>query len=169
MKENTMKKQWIALMTVALCFGLAATVLAADNDGATVTYEVTAINELDISGNPGNMTVSTATAGSQPEAVTDATTTYAITTNGTNKKITAELDTAMPTGTTLKVNLAAPSVGISAGQVTLSTSAADVVTGITEVVDSAKTISYELGATVDAGVVGSATKTVTFTIADGAA
>ena len=165
-----MKNRWFALMTLAFCFGLAGAAFAVDDneDAATVTYEITAINALDVSGNPGNLTVSTATAGAQPDAVTDATTTYAITTNGTDKKITAALDTGMPHDTTLTVTLAAPSVGSSAGAVVLSTEAADVVTGITEVVDSGKTITYELDATVAAGIVGSGSKTVTFTITDGA-
>lgn len=162
-----MKKGWFAAMTAVLCIGLAGTALADESDGASVTYEVTAINELDVSGNPGNMTVTTATAGEQPDAVTDSSTTYAITTNGTNKKITAVLDGDMPDETTLSVTLTAPNGGTSAGQVTLSSAAADVVTGITEVAENGKNITYELDAEVGAGIVGSASKTVTFTIADG--
>jgi hypothetical protein len=128
---------------------------------------VTAINELSVSGNPGALTVNAATAGSQPDAVTDATSSYAITTNGTNKKITAALDTAMPAGVTLSLTATAPTVGSSPGKVALSASAADVVTGITQVADGdGNTLTYELAATVAAGVVESASKTVTLTISN---
>jgi len=139
----------------------------ADSDTQTVTYEVQAINEIAVSGDPGALIVSTATAGSEPDEVTDATTTYDITTNGTGKKITGAIDTAMPANTTLKINLAAPTGGTSAGDVALTVVAADLVTGITTLAETAKTITYKFSATVAAGVVASASKTVTLTIADG--
>lgn len=153
-------------VAVTLGLGLCAGAYAGNTANQTVGYEVTAINELSISGNPGNLVVNTAVAGSQPTDATEATTTYNITTNGTNKKITAQLDTAMPANTTLKVALTAPAVGSSAGEVTLSATAADLVTGVTQVIGSGLSIAYRLQATVAAGVVGAATKTVTFTIAD---
>jgi len=142
-------------------------VLAGASATQDITYEVTAINEISVSGDPGNLTVSTATAGSQPDAVTDSSTTYSITTNETGKKITAAIDTAMPANVTLSLTATAPSVGTSAGKQPLSDSAADVVTGITQVAESGIGLSYELDATVTAGVVESASKTVTLTIADG--
>ncbi|QTQ38918.1 Uncharacterized protein ToN1_48240 [Aromatoleum petrolei] len=132
-----------------------------------MTYEVTAINELSVSGNPGALTISSATAGSAPTAVSDATTTYAITTNQSTRKITAAIDTAMPSGVTLKANLAAPTGATSAGAVTLGAVAVDAVTGISTLNESGKTITYSLEATTAAGVVTSASKTVTFTIAAG--
>jgi hypothetical protein len=133
----------------------------------TVTYEVTAINEISTSGNPGALIVNSATAGSAPTDATDASTTWAVTTNQTGAKITAAIDTAMPAGTTLKVNLAAPTGASSLGAVTLSTVAVDAVTGITQLNESAKTVEYTLSATAAAGVVASASKTVTFTITGG--
>lgn len=125
-----------------------------------------AINEISVSGNPGALTVDSATAGSQPDADTDASSSYAITTNGTGKKITAALDTAMPAGLTLSLTAASAS-GTSGGKLTLSDSAADVVTGLTQVAEPTQSLTYELAATVSAGVVASATKTVTLTIVDG--
>jgi len=79
-------------------------------------------------------------------------------------KITAKIDTNMPTGLTLMVNLGAPSVGDSAGDVALSTTAASVVTGISQVAGSS-TITYTLSAT-PAAEVGSGSRTVTFTLTD---
>jgi len=66
------------------------------------------------------------------------------------------------------LNLAAPGSGTSAGAVTLGATDKDVVTGITQVAASGKSISYSLAATVAAGVVASSTKTVTLTLTDGA-
>jgi hypothetical protein len=149
------------LLAAGLC-------LAGNTTTQTVTFEVQAIDEIAASGDPGALVVYTATAGSEPDVATDNTTTYAITTNGTNKKITGEIDVAMPANTTLEVNLAAPTGGTSAGSVSLSASAADLVTGITQRAESGLTITYSLTATVSAGIVASDTRTVTLTLTAGA-
>jgi hypothetical protein len=164
MKNQSMGK--LGTLFIVLMLGAGA-LFAADSITQTVTYEVTPINEISVSGSPGALTVNAATAGSEPDQVSDTTTTYAITTNGTSKKITGVLNTAMPTGMTLKVNLVAPTGGTNIEDVTLTNVAADLVTGITEVAESAKAITFKLNATVLAGVVESANKTVTLTIADG--
>ena len=165
-RRMKMRKLFAIMLGVGLCLGFTGMAMAGDNDNQTVGYEVSAINELAVSGNPGAMNVSAATAGSQPDAVTDTSTSFAITTNTATdgKKITAVLDTAMPANTTLKITLAAPSGGTSAGEITLTASAQDVVTAIDGVASSGHQISYELDATVAAGVVSSANKTVTLTI-----
>jgi hypothetical protein len=144
----------------------AVNAFAANNVPQTITYQVTAINEISVSGNPGALIVNTAVAGSQPTAATDATTTYGITTNNSSKKITGAINTAMPANTSLKVTLAAPTGGSSAGQVTLTASAQDLVTGIATLAQSGLAISYEFSATLAAGVIASSQKTVTLTIAD---
>jgi len=166
-----MRKRLSTIMAIAAVLGMLFIVgpaMAGDNAGQTVGYEVSPINELAVSGDPGTLNVSTATAGSEPDADSDNTTTYAITTNcGTDaKKITAVLDTAMPANTTLKITLAAPEGATSEGAITLTASAQDVVTAIDAVASSGHEISYELDATVAAGVVASANKTVTLTIVD---
>ncbi len=132
----------------------------------TVTFEVQAINEISVSGNPGNLVISTATAGSDPDDATDNSTSYSITTNESSKKITGSIDAAMPANTTLKVNLTAPTGASSAGSVTLSTTAADLVTGIATLAESGLTITYTFSATVSAGVVASDSRTVTLTLTD---
>ncbi len=158
------------LATIAVLVLLAGSLnfaYAATSATQTVTYEVQAIDEISVSGNPSAMIISSATAGSQPTAVTNATTSYSITTNGTTKKITGKINTAMPANTSLKVTLAAPTGGTSAGQVTLTTTDQNLVTGIGTLAESGKTITYEFSATISAGVVSSATKTVTLTVTDG--
>lgn len=163
-----MKKLITGLAVLVLVFVMGGLVLGANTAQQTVTYEVTAINEVSVSGDPGNLVVNTATAGSQPTADTDATTTWAITTNESTKKMTGSINTAMPANTTLEVNLTAPTGGTSQGDVTLSTTAADLVTGISTVAESGLTITYTLSATISAGVVAQAQKTVTLTLTDGA-
>ena len=156
-------------LVVALAVLMLATTagMASNQVNQTVTYEVSAINEISVSGNPAALTVNTATAGSEPDADTDTTTTYSITTNGTGKKITGVLNTAMPSDVTLKVHLTAPTGGTSADDTTLTAVAADLVTGVTELAEAGIGIEYILSATVTAGVVASAQKTVTLTVADG--
>lgn len=155
------------LAALSLLVVVATTRSQAQTATQTATYSVSAINQLSVSGNPGALTVSAATAGSAPTDATDATTTYAITTNESTRKITAAINTSMPAGVLLKVALAAPTGGTSAGTVTLGTIAADVVTGISLLNESGKSITYTLSATSAAGVVESASKTVTLTIIAG--
>jgi hypothetical protein len=155
----------------AAAVAVAATAFAAADASAqtatqTVSYEVTSVNEISVAGSP-SLVINNATAGS---GLTSASAggTYSITTNETNRKITAELDSNMPTGVTLSVTLTAPTGGSSAGAVNLSTTAVDVVTDVSNVNQSGLSITYGLSATVAAGVVSAANKTVTYTITAGA-
>jgi hypothetical protein len=128
---------------------------------------VSAINELSVSSPTVSLTVSAATAGSAPTAASDSSTSYAITTNESNRKITGILNTAMPSGVSLSASLAAPSGGTSLGAVVLTESAQDLVTGISTLNATGKAITYNLSATSAAGVVPSASKTVTLTVTAG--
>ena len=132
----------------------------------TVTFAVDAINQIALSGSP-SLTISTATAGSQPTSATSTGATWAVTTNTTNAKVTAALDSDMPAGLTLKVNVAAPSVGTSAGAVALNAAGVDVVTGVTKVAESGLAVTYTLDATVAVGVVASGSRIVTYTVTGG--
>lgn len=131
----------------------------------TVTFEVSAINLITVTGSP-TLVVAQASAGGAPSSVTNNSTSYSITTNETNKKIQASLNNLMPDNVTLQVSLATPGTGSSAGTKTLTTSPQDVVTGITPV-NGSGAISYTLTATAAAGTVASQTRIVTFTIVSG--
>jgi hypothetical protein len=131
-----------------------------------VTIEVQAINELAFTGSP-SLVISSASAGSAPTSAT-ANATYAITTNESNRKITAQLDADLGSELTLTANLAAPSGATSAGATALGLTAQDVVTGINPVNASGLNVTYTLTATAAAGVVSAATHTVTYTITAGA-
>ena len=156
----------LTLLGAAL-IALGVTAYAGPTATQTVTYEVSAINELSVSAATASLTVNSATAGSAPSAVTDSTTTYAVTTNETNRKITGSINSNMGSGVTLSVTLGAPTGATSTGKQALSTVAADLVTGISALNETGKSITYELAATTAAGVVPSATKTVTLTITAG--
>jgi hypothetical protein len=167
-----MKKRLSTIMAILLALSMvfiAGPLMAGDSARQTVSYEVNAINDISVSGDPAAMNVSTATAGSEPDEVSDATTTYAITTNaGTGpKKIMASINTPMPDGVTLKINLAAPTGATSSGDIDISNAitAVDVVTAINSIAESGKTITYKLSATLAASEV-SDSKTVTLTIVD---
>lgn len=156
-----------ALSFAAVALAFAAATGEASAQTQTVSFSVDAVNQMSVSGNPGALAISSATAGSALNSASDASTTWAVTTNQTGTKVTAAIDLAMPTGVTLKVNLAAPTGATSAGPVALGTLAADVVTGITKLEESGKVITYTLSATTAAGVVASSTRTVTYTVVAG--
>ncbi len=120
---------------------------------------------LSVSGNPAAMTVSVATAGLQPLAVSDNSTTYsALTVVLLPKKITAQINSDMPTGTTLTITLAPTTGATSAGAVALDNVARDVLTNMTNTILETKAITYQFSATAAAGVITSKTRTVTLTL-----
>ena len=160
-----MKIKALSFAAAALAFAAATGEASAQTQ--TVSFSVDAVNQMSVSGNPGALAINAATAGSGLNSVSDASTTWAITTNQTGTKVTAAIDQAMPAGVTLQVNLAAPTGASSAGNVALGTTAADVVTGITKLNESGKAITYTLSATTAAGVVESTTRTVTYTVIAG--
>ena len=163
-----MKRLLIVLMLTGFVFGISGLAVAGNSATQTVTYEIQAINELSVTGNPGALIISTATAGFEPDFYIDNSTAYAISTNcGDNtKKITAAIDTDMPTGVTLMISLIAPAGATAPVEGVLSTSAVDVVTGIDAVASGGQQVIYKLTATASAGVVASASKTVTLTLTD---
>lgn len=131
-----------------------------------VRFEVTAVNQIGVSGAPAPLAITTATAGSSLTSVTAGGSSLAVTTNESNKKITAALDQPLPGGVTLEVALTAPSGASSASFVSLSTLGADLVTGISATNAASLPLTYRLSATPQA-TVGVQTRTVTYTIVSG--
>lgn len=130
-----------------------------------VTMAVSAISQIAITGAAPTLTINSVSGGILSTSSTGIT--YSITTNERNKKITGSIDTTMPANTTLSVNLAAPSTAVSAGNVNLSTTAADLVTSISTLVSAGLPLTYTFSATPSAGTISSFTRTVTFTVVDG--
>ncbi len=154
-------------ITITLIALLALAALPAAMATQTLSYQVAAINELTVSGSPQPLIINTADAGSEPTSVTDASTTYAITTNGGNnsRKITAQLDSDMPTGLTLCITLSGPAgADTPPTNVVLTTTPANVVICINSVAQNGLTITYTLSAAATVGVVNPAIKTVTLII-----
>ena len=160
-----MKIKTLALSALAMAVALpASTAVAANTDSHAVTVTVSAINEVAITGGAVSLTISTATAGSEPDAASDsATADLAWTTNEASKKITVESDLATP-NFSLQVTAGTVSGGTSAGAVSVSNVATDFVTGIGTTVGSCD-LEYSASATAADGT-GSDAHTITYTLTD---
>ena len=149
----------LGLTVAALIFALAIPTLALNNHDVTVT--ISAVNEISVTGAP-SLTVSTATAGQDLDDDVDLVTCdLSWTTNAANKKITVA--TTLAPSVTLKVVAVAPTAGSAAAEVTLSTTAADFITGIGKTFGTSD-ITYTLAASVTDAIVTNETITVTYTI-----
>jgi len=161
-----MSKSTIFLTIGAIVAFAAVNTASAQTATQTVTFEVTAINQISVVGAP-SLVINTATAGSAPTSVTASANSWSVTTNQITAMITAIIPSAMPTGLTLSANLIAPAGATSTGLTALSTTAVNVVTGITKLNSAALGLTYQLDATAAAGVVISGTRVVTYTITGG--
>jgi hypothetical protein len=157
-----MKRSFMAVLLGAA----AAASASAQTANQTVTMQIDAINLISVAGTP-SLAISAAVAGGAPTSVTSTGNTWAVTTNQSSAKITASIPTDMPTGVTLSANMGNPSGATSAGYQGLSTTAVDLVTGITKLNETGLTLSYKLDATSAAGTLTSTTRVVTFTITGG--
>lgn len=153
-------------LTLALSIICLAGSASAQTATQSVSIAVNPINQIAFTGSP-SLTITTAAAGSNPTSVSDASATWAVTTNQTGAKITASIASALPAGVTLSVALAAPAGGSSAGSQALGVTAVDVVTSITKLAQGGLGVTYTLGATAAAGVVASTSRVVTYTITGG--
>lgn len=150
----------LALAVLVWCHGAEA----AQYGTAVVTFNVQQISEISFTGSP-TLTINSAVAGQEPQPVTDNTARYAISTNGSNMRITAQINKPTPPNTLLEIMLAAPGSGTSAGYVPLSTTPAVVVSGIGPVASGSRVVWYRFSATTQAGVV-SDSFTVTLTLSE---
>ena len=88
--------------------GLVPERLLAQTATQTVTFSVMPTSRTIVSGTARPIIVRTTTAGRVPISASDGGSSYAITTNESNQKISASLDAPMPHGVVLAVSLAAP-------------------------------------------------------------
>ena len=159
MKQNHALTRVLSLVGLLSFCGM---VWAGNTANHTVTVTVSTINELSITGGNFTLTINAATAGSNPTDATDNTTTdLNWTTNVASKKITVATSLASPTFT-LKVVAQTVSGGTAAAEVTLSTTAADFVTGISTTIGTCD-LSYTAQATAAQGT-GSDAHVVTYTL-----
>ncbi len=139
---------------------------SAQSTTQNLTINIVAINEISVSGGAHTMTINTATAGQAPDDVVWGTT-WAITTNQTGAKVVVSIGSDMPTGVSLKVNMAEPTNASSAGEVALTSIPQELVTGITKLNEGNLDLTYTASATTGAGVQ-SVSRTVTYTVTSGA-
>jgi hypothetical protein len=143
------------LVAVAWVIGLALSAVS-----------TTGAQTLSVSGSPAALKITTAVAGSPPNAAVNTATTYTVKAKKANqpRKITAQLNTLMPGGTTLTIDLTPVGTSTGMGPVNLTTAAQDLVVDITNTSNKTGAISYTFSATSAAGVIPSSTRTVTFTL-----
>lgn len=163
------------LMLLLAVLLVAAAGQAQVTDDQTVTLTVSEIAEIAVSGNI-SMTISgTGTAGTQPTDPTDSSSTlqYTSTVDGTNvRAITAEISAgSVPSGTSLDLDASSfgANEGSSAGPITLSGTAANLITGIGSVATGATGPTLDYTWSIDdmtALVIGTDPVTVTFTLLD---
>ena len=126
---------------------------------------------ITVSGNPGLQRVSAAIAGSEPTApAPDASRTFTVTTPSVagNQKyqILMSMNANMPANVTLTATLGVPpgSQGVSTGAITLDVTPRALLTSLKKNITGTASITYQLTATVAAGVVPLTSRTVTFTV-----
>ncbi|MDN3505559.1 MAG: hypothetical protein P0S95_08295 [Rhabdochlamydiaceae bacterium] len=89
-------------------------------------------------------------AGSEPQSAEDSTS-YNITTNQDNMKITGRLSDSIPAGSFLETSLEAPSGASSTGYQSLSTTDVNLVTAISEVAETNLPLNLRYTSKVSAG------------------
>ncbi len=177
--KNTIRSLIVLLSVFFVAAGLYA---ASDTATQSVTMTVSEIAVLDVTANPGTLTIAAPGTGGETPADPSDNSTYAQYTStvgaGQSRAITAEIGggDSTPAGTTLTLG-AAPSgntnEGSTAGTVTLSSTAQNVVTGVgscatgTGATDGAQlTYTLVIGTMTDLVAGASETATVTLTLTD---
>lgn len=137
----------------------------------SVEYQVDPISVIQLSGAPPKLTITAAQAGSAPTAVSNATTTWAVTNNVPGMKVVGELGGgALPLGVSLYATLQAPTSGgtsSTGAQKLINGTAKDLITGIGLVNQGNLTVTWQLEALTVAGVVSAGSRQVTLTILSG--
>jgi len=166
-EEPSMKRLISIVLTVVIMLSFAAVGMA-QTDNHNVVITVNSISLLAVSGGDVNLTVSTATPGSDLDAATDNSTTLLWTTNQNGRKVTVALNTAYSAGITLEVQASGISgfgsnTGTALGNITIGTTASDVINTISRTFAHC-TLTYTATASVSAGNIASESRQVTYTI-----
>ncbi len=131
----------------------------------TLSLEVRPISKIAVSGNPNALVITTAQAGSDLTTVQDENTTYSVTTNLDNMKIVASINSQMPSGTKLLMQMRSTK-GTSRGVIDISNalSPLDLVAGIGRGNDQNQSISYVFAAEAHVAEIPSESRVVTLTL-----
>ena len=173
-----MRNVKIALAVLALGFAVAGLAGAASTATQSLTMQVGTIGVISTTGNPSTLTVAAPASGGATPTSGTSTTTYAQYTStvpsGQTRKITVAwgASDAAPAGCALRLT-ATPNggtnQGASAGTVTMSSTAQDLVTTIKSCATgtgstSGAQLSYSLDVTDATALIAAATKTATVTL-----
>ena len=160
---RTISTTFIILLTVAI----SAPVFAQASATQVLTLEVKAVNKIAVTGNPMPLVINDIPAGLESATVSDYSTKYDVTTNMENMKIAASINSALPDGMQLMLDLGSQQGSIT-GMVDVSnaTTPVNVVTGIQRGSDAGQTIGYVFKAFASAGMMSSDARVVTLTITE---
>lgn len=147
-----LKKLTVFLFTLLFIITVPLFVNAGDTATQNLNLIVEAINEISLSQSSVDLLVTASEAGLMPDRVIDSTTTMAYSTNETNRKITAQLDKALPNGIYMLLEVTTNDA-TSAGEVSLTSDPVDIITGISNVAESGKTVTYQVNADMNAAPV----------------
>jgi hypothetical protein len=153
-------KNIISKALVVLALG-DVTAFAADNANQQLHFQVQPFVNITLADASLNLVISSIPLGGQGEAT--ASSSYALVNNKLDQKITASLDSAMPTATTLSLTAGAPAGATAAGAVTLSATAVDVASNVDRVNESGISLAYTFNAT-EAAATDAFVRTVTYTV-----
>jgi hypothetical protein len=153
----------ITVLAIAAAGETAQAQAQLDSTAQTVNMSVSTINKISFAASV-SLNIASGTAGTA--LTTTASSTYDIISNDSLVKITAALDSDMPTGSALSVNLTAPTSATSAGRRTLSTTPVELVTGIHPISETAIPLTYTFDA--DVNTPATLTRVVSYVLIQGA-
>lgn len=162
--ENFIKKSCLTASFFMAIFGIQSLQASCSSTATqTLTINVNASSSIAVSGNPNTLIVSCIDPTTGQSSWTDSSTTYDVATNLADQQITAQLDSNLPTGLTLRLNMVAPPGGATNTPIFLDNTSQSVVAGISNVSATGLAIYYTLYGTATTPV-GTYTRTVTLTI-----
>ncbi|MDP2887084.1 MAG: hypothetical protein Q8P51_18920 [Ignavibacteria bacterium] len=154
-------------LSLAICLLIPLVALAQTGSSVvqTLNIEVKPITKIAVSGNPGALYITDASAGSDVLSVSDNNSNYSMMTNLDNMKIVASINNPMPEGTRLMMRLES-SKGSSNGFVDVSSamSPVEVVTALGKGSDLNQSITYTFAANASIGQINVDSRVVTLTL-----
>jgi hypothetical protein len=142
---------------------MAPSAVGAQTATQAVTFSVVSSSMVTI----GNLAATSREAVAPRTSAKVAVASYAVATNENDQKITASLDESVPQAMSLSVALGAPRGGVSRGLRRLSTTATDVVTGITRTDGAALPMRYQWKRVPSVSMTTPKHRVVTYTITAG--
>ena len=118
---------------------------------------------MTLSGEPSALVIDAATPGDAPQSVADEVTTYSMTVDA-RTDVLVQLDAPLPAGVTLELWMEAPAGAVAVGPIAVSTVPQRVVRDVPAGTHLGLRVSYEMTASVRAGVVAFDARQLTFSM-----